>query len=164
METNNDEIKETNKDLMNSKRYQDKCTIFVKNINYLVVEGVLESFFSKFGKVVKAQIIRNSDKSCNYSKHSGFGFVQFENIETVTKVLSAQPNQLILKDFGMKVRQYERKTQPKKTVHKISTYESSVTATDRNCFINLLPADILTIIFSKLCLRDLCIVERGLLT
>ena len=127
----------------------------------MVVESVLESFFSKFGKVTTARIIRNSNKyenSCN--KHSGFGYVQFENTDSVAKALKAHPAQLTLRDFVMNVSPYERKSQPKRS-QKISPYNASESDGNDDALINQLPADILTLIFSRLCLRDLCIVERG---
>lgn len=140
---------------------KDKLKIFVKNINYSVVEGVLESFFSKFGKVIKAQIVRNSNKyEHSYNKHSGFGYVQFEHTDSVAKALNAHPAQLTLKDFVMNVSPYQKKSQPKR-IQKISSYNASEAGGEDGTLINLLPADILTLIFSRLCLRDLCIVERG---
>lgn len=66
-----------------SKDFKTK-KIFVGGIPSTVTEDELKSFFSKYGKVVEHQIIR--DHETNRSR--GFGFVIFESEEVVDEMLS----------------------------------------------------------------------------
>ncbi|XP_050218918.1 uncharacterized protein LOC126669483 [Mercurialis annua] len=66
-----------------SKDFKTK-KIFVGGIPSAVTEDELENFFSKYGKVVEHQIIR--DHETNRSR--GFGFVIFDNEDTVDEMLT----------------------------------------------------------------------------
>ncbi|GAV59659.1 RRM_1 domain-containing protein [Cephalotus follicularis] len=66
-----------------SKDFKTK-KIFVGGIPSTVSEDALEGFFSKYGKVVEHQIIR--DHETNRSR--GFGFVIFDSEEVVDEMLS----------------------------------------------------------------------------
>ncbi|KAG8658392.1 hypothetical protein MANES_03G143000v8 [Manihot esculenta] len=66
-----------------SKDFKTK-KIFVGGIPSSVTEDEFKNFFSKYGKVVEHQIIR--DHETNRSR--GFGFIIFDNEETVDQMLS----------------------------------------------------------------------------
>jgi heterogeneous nuclear ribonucleoprotein A1/A3 len=60
--------------------------IFVGGISWDVTDAVFTSFFSRFGEIKDAQIMR--DRATNASR--GFGFVNFADPSSVDKVLSTE--------------------------------------------------------------------------
>lgn len=57
--------------------------LYVGNLSYDMDDSGLTDLFSKYGSVVKAEIIRFSDTQ----KSKGFGFVQFSSVEEATAAL-----------------------------------------------------------------------------
>ncbi|KAG7037314.1 Heterogeneous nuclear ribonucleoprotein 1 [Cucurbita argyrosperma subsp. argyrosperma] len=93
-----------------SKDFKTK-KIFVGGIPSTVTEDELKHFFSKFGKVVEHQIIR--DHETNRSR--GFGFIVFDEEEVVDEILS-KGNMIDMSGTQVEVIQVEiKKAEPKKS-------------------------------------------------
>ena len=92
----------------------------------------------------------------------GFGYIEFCDERDALKLLDVKPHELVLKDRNMIVSQFIQKSKPTKKKHLSTCKQQEDTTTDQESLINNLPADLLTNIFANLCLRDLCIVERGI--
>ena len=80
-------IKETEGEVQKENRLEspleENKKIFVKNIPFNTTDDQFKYFFSKLGKVEKAEIIRRD----NGSSH-GVGFVEFTTVEEKNKILS----------------------------------------------------------------------------
>lgn len=140
----------------------NKKKIFVMNIEWSITENILEKFFSKFGQVTKSKIIRDIiTKKTDYPRNSqGYGYVHFEREESVAKALNAKPEDLVLKDRQMIIEEFVEKATPE--FHKKNLCdEFSKNIVPDDSYINVLPTDVLMNIFTGLCLRDLCMIERG---
>ncbi len=61
---------------------EENKKLFVKNIPFNTTDEKLQEFFSKYGTVVKTEIIKREDGSS-----SGVGYVEFENVEDKKNVL-----------------------------------------------------------------------------
>lgn len=100
--SNNDESMEES-EIKSKKRKiarenDHEYTIFIKNLSFDSTNEDLKEYFSKFGKIVYALIVRD-----NVSGHSrGTGFVQFEKKESVELCLS-QSGKIILQDFTLEI-------------------------------------------------------------
>jgi RNA recognition motif-containing protein len=66
--------------------------IFVGNISYKLSTSQLKEFFSGFGRVIYAQIVKDRVKK----RSKGYGFVTFSNESEVQRVLEAEDDELIL--------------------------------------------------------------------
>ncbi|BFZ18923.1 hypothetical protein BsWGS_21962 [Bradybaena similaris] len=75
-----------------------ESTIFVGNLPYKVNWQNLKAFFSKFGSVTYATIVKDSVTN----KPKGYGFIQFSNCEESHAALSATPEELCF--FGRTLR------------------------------------------------------------
>ncbi|XP_054168021.1 uncharacterized protein LOC128965368 [Oppia nitens] len=73
--------------------------LFVGNISYRVTEAQLSKFFNKFGKVYNCCIVKDHIKKLP----KGYGFITFKNICDLQKVLSIEPNKLILDNRALRV-------------------------------------------------------------
>ena len=150
----------------------NKKKIHVDNIEFNVHENLLKKFLSKFGTVKKCKIIRNNITN----KSRGFGFVEFETEEDASKLVSCKEEELYLNSRQMHVSYYKEKKRDhsKKYTNVRNTQISTSTAqnaevndaqdepkSENSITIQDLPFDILSKVFSFLCLRDLCTVERG---
>ncbi len=140
--------------------------VFVKKIDLQVAEKILEKFFSKFGEIKKAKIYRDTKVSHGFKLESkGCGWVKFTKESGVAKALAAEPSQLVLKNKMMIVVPFEKskKVHVKTCANKQKDLVDLDIAIKHNqqAHVNNLPIDILTRIFSELCIRDLCIVEQG---
>ncbi|KAI8553038.1 hypothetical protein RHMOL_Rhmol06G0314400 [Rhododendron molle] len=80
--------------------------IFVGGVPSTVTEDEFQGFFSKYGKVVEHQIIR--DRETNRSR--GFGFIIFDNEEVVDEILS-KGNIIDMEGTQVEI----KKAEPKKT-------------------------------------------------
>ncbi len=60
-------------------------TIFVSNLSFNIEDDDLEGFFTDFGKVESARVIR--DKATNRSR--GFGFVEMPDREQALQAIAA---------------------------------------------------------------------------
>ena len=127
-------------------------------------ENLLSRFFSKYGKIKKAKVIRDS----HTNKSKGFGYIEFFEENSASEMLkNANPADLTLKERLMTIHQFEKKVkpsnnrsrQPQSKTENLNIQEEK----PQGLHINDLPVDVLTNIFSKLCIRDLCLVEQGLL-
>jgi RNA recognition motif-containing protein len=175
---------------INGNRSDSKVSrnkLFVENLEYTVHEKMLKKFFSKFGEVKKCKIIH--DSNTGYSK--GFGFVEFFNENDAANVFNASRNDLVLNDREIKIDYFrEKKTKKKKNYFNrnpnnfISSPASSSPSHVNNTTITItnaneineshsneddnkfnfqeMPYNVLSLIFSKLAMRDLCMVERGI--
>lgn len=140
--------------------------MFIENIQYEVHENLLERFLSRYGRIKKAKIIR--DSLTNKSK--GFGYVEFFNEEDAIKMITnANPNDLMLKERQMIIRQFINKHKAphhrKKTISQNKTDKTVELDSDMDTNgynVNNLPIDVLPNILSQLSIRDLCIAEQGL--
>ncbi len=65
------------------KYSEDDREIFVGGIPMIAKDGDLQSYFSKFGQVKVARISTNPETK----QSRGFGFVRFENVDAVKKVI-----------------------------------------------------------------------------
>ncbi|KAM3177578.1 hypothetical protein ACTXT7_004278 [Hymenolepis weldensis] len=81
-----------------SEADDDARKIFVGGLNWETKETDLESYFSKYGKVTRCII--KVDRFTGNSR--GFGFVTFENEESVNKVLSVSDHKLMNKRIDPK--------------------------------------------------------------
>lgn len=70
----------------------EQTKIFVGGLSWDTTDEKLRNFFSKFGRVIDACVMKNPTTG----RSKGFGFVSFEKAETVQKVLSSDPNELEL--------------------------------------------------------------------
>ena len=141
----------------------NKKKIFIMNIEWSVTEKVLEKFFSKFGQVTKSKIIRNivtHDITEHPRSSMGYGYIKFESEASIVKVFAAQPEELILKDRQMNIEEFIEKT-PSNFDRRNLCDEFGKSMVPDDSLVNTLPTDILMNIFSELCLRDLCMIERG---
>ncbi|XP_046839899.1 F-box/LRR-repeat protein 2-like [Xenia sp. Carnegie-2017] len=83
--------------------------IFVGNISYKLSTTQLKEFFSSFGRVIYAQIIKDRVKK----RSKGYGFVTFSNDIEVEKVLQASDEELILDGRTLRVNRAEKKRRSK---------------------------------------------------
>jgi hypothetical protein len=121
----------------------------------------LSRIFSKYGKIKRVKVIRDS----HTNKSKGFGYVEFCDESSASNMLkNANPTDLLLKERVMTIRQFEIKVKPScNRLRQQTKADSSNNIEEPQGFnINHLPVDVLTNVFSKLSLRDLCIVEQGL--
>lgn len=85
-----------------AKEQQDKVgKIFVGGIDPFVTEKDFHEFFSKFGKIIDAQLMVDKDSG----RSRGFGFITYENPESVDKVTVNK--YLELKGKAMEVKRAE---------------------------------------------------------
>jgi RNA recognition motif-containing protein len=121
---------------------------------------LLSRIFSKYGKIKRVKVIRDS----HTNKSKGFGYVEFFDESSASNMLTnANPTDLLLKERVMTIRQFEIKVKPSCNRLRQQTKADNSNIEEPQGFnINHLPVDVLTNIFSKLCIRDLCIVEQGL--
>ncbi len=139
--------------------------IFVKKIDFQISEKILGKFFSKFGEVSKAKIYRDTKVSGGFKLESkGCGWVKFVQESGFAKALAAEPSQLLLKNRIMIVDRFQKTKINFKTNEYIKEDLVSLDLAikhNKMAHVNSLPVDVLTTIFSELCIRDLCIVEQG---
>jgi RNA recognition motif-containing protein len=171
----------SNHDSNNNRKSQKifRNKIFLENLEYSVHENMLKRFFSKFGEVKKCKIIRDS----NTTKSKGFGFVEFFNENDAASVFNAPKDDLILSNREIKIDYFREKQNKKKTRNFKPTFSSYSSKTNNTTITNTgadevnesqnnecdsklnvvyeLPYNVLSLIFSKLTMRDLCMVERG---
>lgn len=71
--------------VIHSKHYDREKTVLVKSLSFSITEGQLFDMFSSFGRVKGYRLIR--DRRTN--KSLGYGFIYFENKESVEKAIRA---------------------------------------------------------------------------
>lgn len=143
-----------------------KNKIYVSNLEWNVHENLLKHFFAKFGSVKRCKILRYEDTN----KSKGVAFVDFNDIQSVENVLNAKQEEIVLCGRILTIKMYEKK-HAKKPCNEIKFIKNHVSESDStevdyqpyNCYIHKLPYNVLTNIFSYLSIRDLCIVELGIL-
>jgi RNA recognition motif-containing protein len=185
IKNNPDNIVKTIDDDNNSNDNDDDTSlnrkVFIRNIEWNVHENLLNKFLQKFGQIKKSKIIR--DSKTNRSK--GYGRVEFVNEAGATKLLQAT-GELKLIDRVLIIDKYHNKKKKSKTSpssssnnnkynknnnkmksennDELNTTEKSElnTSNTNNSSLSIqsLPVNVMVIIFSDLCLRDLCIVEQ----
>ena len=79
---------------------EENKKIFVKNIPFKTTDSQLSDFFSRFGKVVKSEIIK---KDNGYS--SGVGFVEFSTVEEKKNVLMVNRDDLVIEGRRLDVKE-----------------------------------------------------------
>jgi RNA recognition motif-containing protein len=79
---------------------EENKKIFVKNIPFKTTDSQLSDFFSKFGKVVKSEIIKRDN---GFS--SGVGFVEFSTVEEKKNVLMANRDDLVIEGRRLDVKE-----------------------------------------------------------
>jgi RNA recognition motif-containing protein len=144
----------------------NKKKLFVQNIEWKVHENMLNKLFNKFGKVKKCKIIRNNQKM-----PKGFGTVEYYSEVDAANALAAKPDELFLNGRQMSITYYREKAKinNKKKKIKIATDDDAKQekqepigfSTEKSTSVCDLPYNVLVNIFSRLCLRDLCIIEQG---
>lgn len=75
---------------------------------FLIFEDDLRKYFSQFGNLLSAYIVRNS---CN-NRSKGFGFIEYDNVETAKVVLNKKNH--IMKEKWVNVCPYHNKSHEKK--------------------------------------------------
>ena len=151
--------------------------IFVGNISYKLSTSQFKEFFSSFGKVIYAQIVKDRVKK----RSKGYGFVTFSNESEVQRVLEAEDDELILDGRTLRVNRAEKKRRsrpiresddennPKKSLEEyvqkyMETAESAEldynVDEEDNVNISHLNDDILLYIFMFLPIRDRVKIER----
>lgn len=115
-EYNQNEIKdpqeEASKENILDRHNEETKKIFVKNIPYNVDDTELNGFFSTYGKVIKAEVIKRGDGSS-----SGAGFVEFVDVEDKRKVLGMNVGSLILKERTLEVKEARPEMDYSKTLY-----------------------------------------------
>ena len=79
---------------------EENKKIFVKNLPYSTTDEQLAEFFSKFGRVIKAETRKNEN-----GISIGVGFVEFENMEDKKKAMDANGDDLILDKRELHIRE-----------------------------------------------------------
>ena len=79
---------------------EENKKIFVKNIPFKTTDSQLSDFFSRFGKVVKSEIIKRDN---GYS--SGVGFVEFSTVEEKKNVLMVNRDDLVIEGRRLDVKE-----------------------------------------------------------
>ena len=65
-------------------RHKDDNSIYVGNLSYRTTEMKLGRFFEKYGDIKEVRIAEDANE-----RSRGFGYVEFEKLETVEKALVA---------------------------------------------------------------------------
>ncbi|XP_028400363.1 F-box/LRR-repeat protein 7-like isoform X2 [Dendronephthya gigantea] len=89
----------------NNDVYLTEPKIFVGNISYKLSTLQLKEFFSSFGRVIFAQIVKDKVKK----RSKGYGFVTFSRTSEVERVLQASDDELILDGRTLRVNRAEKK-------------------------------------------------------
>lgn len=74
------------------------CKVFVGGLSIFTTDDGFRNFFSEFGTIVDSIIIRETKTN----KSKGFGFVTFDNSESVDKVLDARPMKIDEREVDVK--------------------------------------------------------------
>ena len=155
--------------------------LYVKNIGWDAHENMLKRFLQKFGQIKKCKIIRD-----DMNRSKGFGFVEFVDQAAAAKALKANKSELTLSSRVLNLEPYQDRKHTSSTSSERSqpaTNSTSTKAVERererepeqrtiehepeaittgSTTVYDLPYNVLVVIFSRLCLRDLCVVEQGL--
>ena len=99
------------KDNICSQQKESK-KIFIKNIPFSINDTQLNEFFSKYGNVVKADIMKREDGSS-----SGVGFVEFANDEDKRNVLLMNREDLVLDGRRLDVKEARPEMDYSKTLY-----------------------------------------------
>ena len=91
---------------------EENKKIFVKNIPFNTSDEELKDFFSKYGNVINAQILKNPEN--NQSK--GVGIVEFKTLEEKNAVLNMNSDELKINDRKLEVREAREKRDFNKTI------------------------------------------------
>lgn len=75
----------------NFVHYPDSQQLFVGNLTHSITEEDLKSHFTQFGKVLDMRINTKQPQKIGGGKVPNFGFIVFDDAESVQKVLSARP-------------------------------------------------------------------------
>lgn len=106
----------------------NKCKLFVGNVSYRVKSKELKDFFSRFGKVIYAQIITDRIKK----RSRGFGFVTFSNEWVAQKAKDSSDEDRTLEGRIMKVCSPERKKKGAKNFIHETTLEEALECYNKN--------------------------------
>lgn len=79
---------------------EENKKIFVKNIPYSTTDEQFQEFFSKFGKVVKAEIRKREN-----GDSMGIGFVEFADMDEKRNAMTASKEELTLDDRVLDIRE-----------------------------------------------------------
>ena len=79
--TNQNEVK-------NGKNDKDKRKIYIGNLRHFLTENQIGEHFELYGKVEEVKIIDNNTKQTGYKRKQNFGFVTFEDSESVKRVFN----------------------------------------------------------------------------
>ncbi|CAG5114561.1 unnamed protein product, partial [Candidula unifasciata] len=144
--------------LVNDK--SDKSTIFVGNLpNRTIRWQELKAFFSKFGHVKYAKIVK--DLTTKRSKR--YGFVEFSNCEEAHRALNAAPEELCFLGKFLRVnlthRTPERKDTRQADVSSDSQSSCQMAAAQTPSHINILTDDSLVHVFEYLSPLELLRIE-----
>lgn len=147
----------------------NKRTLFICNLDWSVHEYQLKRFLSKFGHVKRCKILRHFHSDLS----KGRGYAEFYEEADAQKVLDAKREELVLYNRPLQIEYYKKIKSKKKITQKKSAADRDETLTETNAeaslgkthetssaTINDLPYQLILNIFSQLCIRDLCIVER----
>ena len=114
---------------------EENKKIFVKNIPYSTTDERFQTFFSKFGQIVKAEI-RKKDNGASL----GIGFVEFANIDAKRAALTASKEELTIDERILNVREARPDTGlDSKTVYVGNISYKTDEETLRNFFMNFIP-------------------------
>ena len=70
-------------------RHNDDNSVYVGNLSFKTTEMRLGRHFEKFGEIKDVRIVEDDRE-----RSRGFGYVEFENVDTVTEALQADGNDL----------------------------------------------------------------------
>ncbi|CAL1283810.1 unnamed protein product [Larinioides sclopetarius] len=88
--------------------YPDSQQLFVGNLTHSITEEELKAHFTQFGRVLDMRINTKQTQKIGGGKVPNFGFIVFDDAESVQKVLSARP--IYFNDHRLNV---EEKKRPK---------------------------------------------------
>ena len=79
--TNQNEVK-------NGKNDKDKRKIYIGNLRHFLAENQIRDHFQQYGNVKDVYIVDNKTKQSSYKGKQNFGFVTFEDSESVERVFN----------------------------------------------------------------------------
>uniref|UniRef100_T1JBW5 RRM domain-containing protein n=1 Tax=Strigamia maritima TaxID=126957 RepID=T1JBW5_STRMM len=138
-------------------------TVFVRSVPHSIRRKELNEFFSEFGSLSKVSIHSN----CRTRKSKGTAHVQFVRLEDALNVLELPDHRLMCRNNVLKAipnrcqRVWKYKSAKRMTVEENPVAEIEINdSEDTDCYINMLPMELLRHIFSFLDFKERILSEK----